>query len=355
MIFLAIGLPSGFAEWCDDVIGALVRTAMGPFEIASGNTLDEIACVAIRSRVPRLVIAARQPREDLRAALVATGKRFVLVLDDPYAAFYNLIVRHGLEWKTAIRATASGCASVLGFAGLPGALVLKADRDGHDRSAVAAAIAKWLDLTISPAAIAAVVRDLPDAAAVSARTEMEAWWNGVSSGDRAMVDGALAGYSEQSGADKTGQFIWARDLFFIGDAPNTDADRAIDITGPVRNLVFGPYIALPAGRWQVTVVLAVSQQGKDLPYGVEVLAGPACDCLARGTAESHSEGIVEISADFAISEHTAQPISVRVANLRPAGTGRLALAHVIVTPRLKPPADIPAELRRALGLAETGA
>jgi hypothetical protein len=352
MIFLAIGLPSRFAGWCDDVICALARTAIGSFEIASANTLDEIALVAIRSNAPHLVVGARQPSDRLRDVLAATGKRFILVLDDPYAAFFNLVARHGLEWKTAIRATASSCASMLGFEALPGALVLRADREGRDRMMAAAAIAEWLDLAANPAAIAAAVQDLPNPTAVSARKEMEAWWKGISSGDRAIVDGALAGYNEQARSGKLGHFIWARDLFFIGDTPHAAADRAIDISGPVRNLVFGPYIALPIGQWQVTVVLAVSKQGTDLPYSVEVLAGPACDFLARGVAAPRPEGIAEITAEFAISELTAQPISVRVANLRPVMTGRLALAHVTLTPRLKPPTDIPTELRIALELSD---
>jgi hypothetical protein len=351
-MFLAVGLPSRFAGWCDDVICALVRTTLGAFEIASGNTLDEIALVAIRSKAPRLVIAARQPSDHLRAALAATGKRFILALDDPYAAFFNLVTRHGLGWKTAIRATASSCASMLGFEALPGALVLRADREGRYGMMAAVAIAEWLNLAADPAAIAAVVQALDDPATVTARKEMDVWWNGISLGDRAIVDGALAGYGEQASTGKIGQFTWARDLFFIGDAPHAAADRAIDLGGPVRNLVFGPYIALPIGLWQVTVVLAVSKQGTDLPYSVEVLAGPGCDCLARGMAEPRPEGIAEISTEFAISELTAQPISVRVANLRPVATGRLALAHVTLTPRLKPSADIPAELRTALGLPD---
>jgi hypothetical protein len=351
MIFLSIGLPSRFAEWCDGVICTIVHTAIGSFHVESGNTLDEIARAVLKSRAPRLVIGARQPSEDLRVALAEMGTRFVLALDDPYAAFYNLVARHGLEWKTAIRATASSCALTLGYQAMPGALVVHASREGLEPIATARMIARWFNIDLDNPAIATAVRG-SDPDFVSARQEFQAWWSRISTSDRAVVDGALGGYIEQTDTGRMGQITWARDLFSIGDEPDTAADRAIEISGPIRNLLFGPYITLPCGHWHITAVLAVSHQGIDMPFSMEVLAGPSCICLARGMAEPRTEGIAEISAEFIVSECTAQPISVRVANLRPARIGRLALGHVTLTPRPKPATEIPAELRAALGLPD---
>lgn len=351
MIFVSIGLPSPFAEWCDNLLCTLVRGSLGAVETASGNTLDEIGLAAARSRAAQLIIGARQPDDDLRAALAASGRRFIVALDDPYAAFFNLVRRHGMEWRSAVRATASSCASMLNYRDVAGALVVEADREGREPIAAATAIARWLGLEIGAVKIRAAVGACAGAAPRPATPDRRCRWEGISAGDRAIVEGALAGYVEHANTGKLGPLTWTRELFFVGDEPHAAAGGAIEVGGPVRNLVFGPYIALPQGRWQASVVLAVSQQATELPYSLEVLAGPNCDCLARATIEPRMEGAAEFSAEFTVSERTAQPISVRVANLRPALAGKIALTQVTVAQRIKPPTEIPAALRLELGLA----
>ena len=84
--------------------------------------------------------------------------------------------------------------------------------------------------------------------------------------------------------------------------------------------------------------------------GVEILAGAGCVCLGRGKIQPHGEGICEETVEFTIDESTDQPVALRVANSRYAFSGRLALVHVVVSPRLKPLPHVPAELTRALGL-----
>lgn len=350
MIFLSIGLPSRFAEWCDGIICALVHRAMGSVDIASGNTLEDIALASIKSQAPQLVIGARRPADLLRTALLGTGRRFVVALDDPHVALQNLVTRHGLEWKSAVRAIATSCASMLNYTAMPGALVLRADQEGRDPAAAAAAIVEWLDLDVSPADIAALAAGQPDQEAFAAGDDHAAWREGISPTDRAIADGALDGYADYFGGAGMGHFVWRRDLFYLGDEPDTAADRAIDVSGPVRFLLYGPYIALPPGQWAATIVLAVSKEAADLSYGVEILAGSQFGYLARGTIQPRREGLCETIIDFAIPAALDQPIELRIANLRPAFNGRLALGHIALSPRLQPRTEMPAEMTTALGL-----
>ena len=350
MILLSIGLPSRFAEWCDGIICALVRAAGGPFDLASGNTLEEIALAAIKSPASHLIIGARQPTDELRAALSRAGTRFVVALDDPHAAFRNLVTGHGLDWKAAVRAAAGSCAAMLSYVAMPGALVLRADQEGNDPIGTAMAIASWLRLSIRPADVGPLLQGQPHPNPLAVQDELDAWWDGIPASDRAAVDGALNSYVDYFRGAGMGQMIWARDLFFIGDDPHSAADGVIDLSGSVRNLLFGPYLTLPPGQWAATVVLAVSKDAADLSYSVEILAGAGCVCLGRGKIQPHGEGICEETVEFTIDESTDQPVALRVANSRYAFSGRLALVHVVVSPRLKPLPHVPAELTRALGL-----
>lgn len=349
-MFLSIGLPSRFAEWCDSVICALVQRALGAFDLVSGSTFEEIALATMRSHAPRLVIGARQPTEPLRSVLAETGRRFVVVLDEPRAALQNLVTRYGLAVKAAVRATAGSCAAMMSYETMPGALVLRADREGRDLVAAASAIAKWFGLEVPAAELPLLLPGHPDMTAIQAERELAAWWASLSARDRTTVDGALSGYAEYFKDARIGPIFWARDLFFVGDDPTSAADRVVDLEGPSRYLFFGPYIPLPRGFWQATVSLAVSKGAANITFAIEVTAGSQFACLARTTVRPQREGVCEATLQFDVAALTDQPIELRVANLEPAFGGRLAFGEVRLLMLVKTSAEIPHELSQALGL-----
>src|SRR5579863_1176428 len=161
MIFLSIGLPSRFAEWCDLLASGLLERALGPTDLVSGNTLEDIGLAAVKSQARHLLIGARQPTEGLRGALAAAECGFIIALDDPRTALQNLVVGHGMEWTAATRAIASSCAAMLGFTVMPQALVLRAHEDGCDPIATAGAIASCFGLALDASEIAACAASLP--------------------------------------------------------------------------------------------------------------------------------------------------------------------------------------------------
>src|SRR5438876_184333 len=79
--------------------------------------------------------------------------------------------------------------------------------------------------------------------------DIDTWWSSFEEPKRTIAIGALDGYVEHFAGRGLGKLLWSRDLFFVGDDPQQTADGPIDITGRVRNLVFGPYMILPPGSW----------------------------------------------------------------------------------------------------------
>ncbi len=347
---MSLGLESPFAEWCDRVICLLVEKNAGACDCFSGNTPEEVALAAMRGRARGLVIAARQPSPALRSNLAQSGRRFIAALDDPRAALHNLVIRRDVEWKAAIRNTAGSCATMLSCAALPGALVLRAERTVDRPAAAVAAIAEWLKIEAPAQDIAALLASMPDANALLSGCEWEAWWAGLPECDMRLAEGALGGYIEYFREAEIGMMVWGRELFFTGDAPDLAADFAVDVAGPVRYLLFGPYIALPPGSWDATIAIVASREAANLEYGIEILAGSRFQCLARGKVRPIREGLCELHLQFEISPATDQPIEVRIANTQPAAGGRLALGHIVLVPLVRTPAEIPAEISKALGL-----
>jgi hypothetical protein len=70
MIFFCIGFSSRFAEWCDAVTSRLVQCALGPADVLSLNTLEELAIATIRTRASHLVVCSRQPASGVIATIM---------------------------------------------------------------------------------------------------------------------------------------------------------------------------------------------------------------------------------------------------------------------------------------------
>jgi hypothetical protein len=350
MIFFSIGLPSRFAEWCDLLASRLTKAALGASDLVSANNLEEIGLAAVKSQGEHLVISARHLTADLQGALAATACGFIIALDDPRAALQNLVVGNGIEWTAATRATATSCASMLAYALMPRALVLRANQDGRDPVATAGAIARCFGFELDGAEIASCAASLPQCDADAPGTGADPWWDDADPSHREIASGALTGYADHFSGHGLSEIIWRRELFFVNDDPPQPANRVVDLAGEIRNLLFGPYIALPPGGWNGTVNFAVSKEAAGMNFGIEVLAGPRCAILAQTTIAPDDQGLCRAMLTFTVENSTDQPISFRIANLQPASSGRLALGQVELSLQTAARAAIPVELSTALGL-----
>jgi hypothetical protein len=348
MIFFSIGLPSPLVEWCNRIIARLMQSAGVPAQIVSANTLEELGLALIKTEASHFVVGSRLPSDGLRSALTENNKRFVVALDDPRVAFCNLVRRHGHDCIAAARVVAGSCASLLNYAGMAGGLVLRAEQEGREPLRTAEAIAQHLALGIEPTGIARIVDELAQTGVSPAPSDLDAWWDGIELSDREIVNGVLDAYIDYFAGRGLGKISWARDLFVVGDDPQQPATQPIDITGRVRNLLFGPYMVLPPGTWTASVVLGFSREAAEMSYGLEFIAGPRCVSLSRSTIEPHGGRVFEATVSFIVDTTTDQPISLRISNERAAFEGRLVLGSVTLSRQANRRLEIPHELQTAL-------
>jgi len=350
MIFFSIGLPSRFAEWCDQLVCRLVERALGPVRIAGASTVADVGLALIASPEPHVMIAARYPTAALVEAFANSGRGFLIALDDPRAALQNMVLQHGMEWNAAIRATANSCAAILAYAAMPQATALQSVRDGCDPAASAARIARCFGLALNDADLIACAALASSPAIDKTAGGTEAWWDGIDSAHREVAAGALAAYAPRFADRESGELVWRRELFLLGDDPQQSASGIVQIEGGVRNLLFGPYIALPIGNWSCTVSFAVSREAAGLSFGFEVTAGARCDRLAYTIIVPDDRGFCRASFAFTIDMSTEQPISTRLVNLEPASGGRLVFGDMALTEQTGARAPMLMELSAALGL-----
>jgi hypothetical protein len=279
----------------------------------------------------------------LRATLVASGRAFLVILDDPFAVFTTLAVGCGIEPVAATRMTATSYAALVGYGAAENAAVLRSDQHAGDPIAAARFIAEQLGLPLSTAEVIEAVAGVPPYAT-------EAWSDGIARSCPEFAIGALRGYRDYFAGRGWSDISWSRELFVLGDDPKRSADGVLDLAGGIRTLLFGPFIALPFGSWRCGVTLAVSKEAADLGVSVEVLVGPRFVSIAAATTTPDEHGICRVTLSFVVDPHTDQPVSLRIINLQPAAGGLLALVEVVLARHDGIASDIPAELSAALGL-----
>jgi len=349
MILFCVSLPGRFGEWCDEVIWRLAETVLGPVVSTGANTVEELGSELIRTEGQHFYVGARQPGRWWRETLMATNKRFVVAVDDPRSAASDLIIRHHLEPAEASRRVASSCALIGRYIALPGALVVGSESDRSNPAATVAALARHLGLPAGAtdiekiAAEAEVAHPRPDneSGAVSP-TQLPAH-------SLAVINGALAPYVDFLMGGDLRKITWARDLFF--EEHHQPAIHPIDISGKIRHLIFGPYIALPPGNWVAEMVLGFSEDAVNMSFSVEVWGGSQ---LSVASINPSGPGLTTVNLSFVIEESNVNLIEIRVMNERSAIYGRLALGQATVTLRQNVSLKVIETLTTELGLSPNG-
>lgn len=332
MIYFSVGLPCRFTDWCDTVTRLLVEQARGKSAaVVNINTLEDFALGVIGAEAPVLVISRQLGR--LQKVLARGNKRVVVALDDPRLTLEALVEQYGIDFADAVRAVASSCASMVGCAALPEALVLSAEIDGADAAATAQAIARHLDLAVAEHDIANIVAYVAHFGLTQPRAQAGSWWERLDEERRRAAAGALDPYIAHFAGGELGSITWERHLFLINEEQPAEerrlATRPVDVTGRPRPLVHGPYVALPAGSWSATIALGFSSEAAEMNYVIDVYGDRQ---LASIPITPKNERTIEVDLHFAIDEPLDQPIVIRVSNERAAFDGRLALGYVTLTP-----------------------
>src|SRR6266478_6449574 len=348
MIFFCVSLPGRFGDWCDAVICRLAQTVLGPVVSMGANTAEELASELIRTEGQHFYVGSRQPGRWLREKLMATNKNFVVAVDDPCSAAGDLIIRHHLEPAEASRRVACSCAAMSRYMALPGALIVSSQRDWPNPTATVAALAHHLGLPVDTADIEKIAGDLETEGRRSDDEPGAESPAQLSEHSLAVINGALAPYVEFFMGGTLGQITWARDLFL--EEYHQPAIHPIDISGKIRHLIYGPYIALPPGNWVAEMVLRFSAD-VDMSFQVDVWAGSQ---LSIARINPSGPGRAQVNLSFLVEESNDNLVEIRVMNERATIYGRLALGQATVTLQQNVSSTVIDTLTRELGLSPNG-
>lgn len=125
--------------------------------------------------------------------------------------------------------------------------------------------------------------------------------------------------------DTTRPVVWPTEVFTFVDQPGRPAPRSAEISGPVRNLYYGPYLYLPPGRYRVEAILGFSDEIRDVPFVLEV---HGATWLVKARIDEQRAG--DYRGYFILDHHEpTATVEIRLRNERGVERGRLSLIELL--------------------------
>jgi hypothetical protein len=295
MDLLIVGPPGALLNWAGEVARVVAGVGAPALVLADGGA-------APAGSGPNVVVAGHL--EPAHEAAVRDGRlRAVVVVDDAGSCLSAL---RGMGDVDAVRHL-TVCAMPLGqLAGCRNVHLVVRD----EPAVLAGTLLRVCGFAADgEAAFAARVPPVAAAEGVLVRQVLEPAFRFAASGVRDSV-------------------VWPRSVLLWGDHPGEPAPRILDLTGPARVLVYGPYFRLPPGRWSATVRLAFSPWCRGAPMALQMHGGAQCGgCRFRVPRAGVFEAVFGFSVGSAF-----EALEMRLVSERGAIEGALGIEGLVLTP-----------------------
>jgi hypothetical protein len=134
------------------------------------------------------------------------------------------------------------------------------------------------------------------------------------------------------------QVVWPKSLFSHWHPSGNYHRGPIELLGPARYLIWGPYMHLPRGDWVAAIEIETAENHSGNEVMVDIIAGFGAAILAVGTVDLPVAGVFSFNIEFNITEPKS-PIEIRFLLKSGAIEGRFALRQVVLRP-------VPAQSRK---------
>ncbi len=310
MLMTCVGLPSGFSYACQRIIGEIARSAFGSYA-----SLYAVFVEDLKKKWADLDRDATQPvfffsdfvTPDLarillqvRAPIVVTGDSFV------HLVCYIMRARRS-DFEAAIRFGSQAACLMEQCSGATNIMRITARQAEQPLDFVVEALLRFYGLALSDTSFDQLISHLSEGI-VAARPTLRDFIDlhfpdsraieevaaSLSQRERQMLSALAQAYDDLALGKPPHRVSWPVDLFKLQEPPHAPPREAIELVGPARLLIFGPYMHLPAGRWYVEATLQTEQCLSDNHLLVDVYAQQVL---------AHARTILPASGQFAFDLH----------------------------------------------------
>lgn len=330
MDVLIAGMPGPLLRWTCDLAAAAAALVDRPVAcVAVGGDDTWVTSLEPAPAAIRLFVAHES--SGAVASAVRDGRlTALLVIDDPALALLDLL-RFGHPSDVAFRSLSAAATVLRELAGGPMALFVTVDAAEPVRD-VQARVLDHLGLKLRPEELADLAWRFGDRAPDTTMAEALAVFHPqhgeLTAPEVAVVQAALVPACRYAMTGQRTPVVWPRSCLFWGDRPGEPAPRVLELTGPSRVLIYGPYFRLPPGRWTARATIAFSPSCSNVPFTLEMHGSAE---FGRSRFRVEQPGVFIVACAVTVPS-AREPLEVRVVSQEGAIDGRLGIDRVELRP-----------------------
>ena len=333
------GLPCGFSYFIAFVIQSLIKEALKDYDYASIANLEQLKASLSDRQHPNLFIFSDRPEQAVVEAYLRIGAPILVVCEDPINVLHFIEREHKVPPDWAMRTTQQSFVGLGQLFESNQSLKIERTSDTSVRMLIDSA-ANHFGIPIDEKRISDIYNNLDHEGRISDLTTLETVYEFVSSQNKRWkitekseettsnsYKPLIRNLRELTAGNRPETYEWPVELFVSGDFPGSSFRGRIDLTGPARCILYGPYLSLPPGAWTIRVSANVT--GNQSGNGIEVQFS-RLDYLLFQRFELPEEGSIEIKATIESIDARA-PSELRLLLTEGAIEGRMEIMSVRVS------------------------
>ena len=311
-LFVVLTPPSALAVSVLHAIEAMVVRALGSVDKIKLSTIEALRSEMHTRKNHHLLLYSDCPAPESVTLIKQAAPPVLVFADDPVRVAQSLQGKLGPDPIAAIRTTALSFATLHDLILYSSHKLVLAPQDFRSLDVFLLKIAYMFSLPVAAKDVAKIAQEF------SARDE----WAAVSSdGGRkaAAGNGIVSPFTRLFDNQPADQFYWPPALFFGTEPLGSPLRKHIDLTGPARPILYGPYMHLPPGLWEMRIRFKIAENKSGNALLVEWMEGGDIRQSARISALPES-GQFQFSLQVQIVD-PREPLQVRVSILEGAIEG----------------------------------
>ena len=343
------GPPTPLAYALRQAVNATIAVVLGAPAYVHVNEIKVMRSVWGEAAMPggrNIVLVSEAPQTELSDLFIRSGVKAIVAIEPFASTVAYLTLAQQLDFLTAVRRTSFYFSAVQNLARAPSTLLITQQALSHDLSQIVSELCDYFSLECTAAQIGEVVsalrgsgtpvrtlydltvREFPEALKTLAPD------HGLTAPERSLLQSCSGGYDKVLKGDLIDEVTWHSELFLNHDLGNNSLREPVEMIGPARFLIFGPYLHLPSGAWQAGIDFEVTDNFSKNEVQIdalefldgETISNPTISLIAPVT------GRFILTLNFNVN-FTNSSIQIRVFLMRGAIEGLVTLHNVRITRR----------------------
>ena len=329
------GTPSGYLRFASLLLHNMLATTVKNFDHVAASELQHLRAALSKRRHPNFLLLSDCPERSIVDVYLNTQTPVLVVFEDPEDVATDLIRERGIEPTWAVRYTEQSLTTLDDLIRSDQALIMPRER----RIMLAdflIQVAEHFSLPLADADLEIIARKVAPKTQDALTMSMEDLYqlnliNLNPNGQSAFNPQVLAPFEpiferlrRLLNSQTDSEINWPIFMLMEGDAPKSTFDGSLDLTGPARCIVYGPYMCLPYGSWGLRASITINENRSGNELEIDVYQSSV---LVRNRFPLPLEGDLEIRAQFKNSEPRV-PLQLRLITAEGAIEGRITVNSI---------------------------